>query len=184
VYPASFAALPALTRMARDRSPAERQDPLVLAGAIAASSDRPYGDADAQQTHAAEIEELLHLTEEALRDPSLAEDPDTYVYLLQALLGFEGVGVWSEQLDGLNDEEYEVPCPECEAENFVAFGGYGHFSTTDSMYMREGPARKLPLHPAEPSALRGLGRRLHSRALADGHPDVATKLTFVFGRAT
>lgn len=92
--------------------------------------------------------------------------------------------MWSEHLDGLNDEEYEVPCPACEAENFVAFGRYGCFSTTDSMYMNDGPARKVPLHPAQPSALQGLARRLHTRALADGHPDLATKLTYVFGRAT
>ena len=57
------------------------------------------------------------------------------------------------------------------------------FSTTDSQYMRDSPARKVPLQPAEASALQGVAWRLHARALADGHPDVATKLTFVFGAA-
>jgi hypothetical protein len=184
VYSASFAALPALTRIARHCSPADRQMPLILAGAIVASSDRPYGSEDPQVTRAADIAALLDLTEEALRDPALADDDNTYVYLLQAMLSFEGVDLWAEQLDGLNDEEYEVPCPACASENFVAFGQYGCFSTTDSMYMRDSPSRKLPLEPQEPSQMQGLARRLHARALADGHPDIAHKLTFVFGRAS
>lgn len=183
VYPASHAALPALTRIARQYPPGERQMAVVLAGNIVASSDQPYGDEDSHETHAADVAELRHLTEEALDDPSLADDPDTYVHLLQALLSFEGVEVWSEELEGLTDGEYAVACPACESDNYVAIGPYGFFSTTDSMYMNEGTTGKVPLRPAEPSALEGVARRLHDRALADGHPDVATKLTFVFGRA-
>ncbi len=182
VYSASYAALPALTQMARQWSPADRQTPLILAGAIVASSDQPYGDEDPREAHATEIAELLGLVEEALRDPSLADDAATYVYLLQALLSFEGVEVWAEQLGGLNDEEYEIACPACESENFIAFGQYGCFSTTDSMYMKSA-AKRVYLQPKEPSAMQGLARRLHARALADGHPGVANKLTFVFGRA-
>jgi hypothetical protein len=47
-----------------------------------------------------------------------------------------------------NDEEYEVPCPSCGAENFIVFGKYGFFSTTDSMYMEPSTtARQVPLRP-------------------------------------
>ncbi|WP_433455051.1 hypothetical protein ACQPXS_43890 [Streptomyces sp. CA-142005] len=183
VYSASHAALPALRDMARQWSPADRQMPLVLAGAIAASTDQPYGEPDPHVAYAPEMSDLVQLTEEALRDPALADDPGTYVYLLAALLGFEGVEVWGEQLDGLNDDEYEVPCPACSAENFIAFGEYGFFSTTDSMYMSETAAKRIPLQPANPSALEGLAQRLHSRALADDQTDVAHKLTYVFGEA-
>ena len=42
----------------------------------------------------------------------------------------------------------------------------------------------FPLHPADPRALEGLGRRLHDLALADGHEDVAHALTYAFGEAT
>src|SRR5690242_2032377 len=45
VYPASYAALPALTLLARQWSPADRAMPLILAGAILASTDRPPHDA-------------------------------------------------------------------------------------------------------------------------------------------
>jgi len=158
--------------------------PLCLAGAIVASVDRPYGTVDVHVVYATEIAELAALTDEALRHPGLADDPDTYVHLLAALLGFDGVEVWGEHLDGINDEEYEVPCPQCEAENFIAFGQYGCFSTTDSMYMRESHTRKVPLRPQDPAALEGLAQRLHARALADGHPEIANKLTYLFGSAS
>ncbi|WNM30266.1 hypothetical protein RKE30_07525 [Streptomyces sp. Li-HN-5-11] len=183
VYSASHAALPILRDMARQWSPADRQMPLVLAGAIAASTDQPHCEQDPHVAYASDMSDLAQLTEEALRDPALADDPGTYVYLLAALLGFEGVEIWSEQLDGLNDDEYEVPCPACSTENFIAFGEYGIFSTTDSMYMDDTAAKKLPLQPADASALEGLAQRLHSRALADGQTDVAHKLTYVFGKA-
>ncbi|WP_344006790.1 hypothetical protein [Streptomyces thermocarboxydovorans] len=99
--------------------------------------------------------ELARLTEEALRHPGLAGNSADYVYLLSALLGFEGIGVWSEELDGLNDEEYEVPCPACGAENFIVIGEHGFFSTVDSMYMDSDAGRRVPLQPRSPSSLGG-----------------------------
>ncbi|MFC9092156.1 hypothetical protein [Streptomyces sp. NPDC057072] len=182
VYSASYAALPVLTRMARQWSPSDRRMPLCLAGAIVASTDQPYGDEDPRATYAREMSDLVKLTEEALQDPGLADDP-TYVHLLAALLSFEGVEVWGEWLDGLNDEEYEVPCPACGSENFIVFGQYGHFSTTDSMYMKHATARRVPLRPQTPSSMDGLARRLHTRAEADGQSDIAHKLCYVFGHA-
>jgi len=183
VYSASYAALPALTEMARQWSPADREMPLCLAGSIVASTDRPYGDEDPQVTYASQISDLAQLTEEALQDPGLADNPTDYVHLLATLLSFQGVEIWGEHLDGLNDEEYEVPCPVCGSENFIAFGEYGFFSTTDGMYMKPTAARKVPLRPLAPAALNGLAQSLHSRALADGHPEIAHKLTYVFGDA-
>jgi hypothetical protein len=183
VHAASYAALPALTQLAREWSPGERVDPLVLAGAIVASTDRPYGEPAPQVAYPTQIAELITLTEEALQHPGLAEDPGTYLELLAALLAFEGVEVWGEHLDGIINEEFEVPCPQCEAEIFVVFGRYGYFSTTDDMYMSNTSSKRIPLRPADPSALEGLGRRLYARALADGHPDLANKLTYVFGHA-
>jgi hypothetical protein len=183
VYTASFAALPALTQKARQWPAAERVMPLYLAGAIVSSTDRPHGEADPHVAYSAEVTELAELTKEALRHSGLAGDPNTYVELLQTLLGFEGVEVWSEHLDGLNTEEYEIPCPRCDAENFVVFGQYGHFSTIDSMYMNNAETKRIPLLPASPEAMKGLAQRLHTSALADGHPEVANKLSYVFGSA-
>lgn len=44
-------------------------------------------------------------------------------------------------------------------------------------------AGQVPLRPRAPAALDGLAQRLHSRALADGQPDIARKVTCVFGDA-
>ncbi|MFE8960987.1 hypothetical protein [Streptomyces iakyrus] len=88
-------------------------------------------------TYASEISELIQLTEEALRDSALSDAPTTYIDLLATLLSLQGVETWGEQLDGLNDEEYEVSCPACVSGNFIVLGEDGFFSTTDSMYMKQ-----------------------------------------------
>ncbi|GGY88686.1 hypothetical protein GCM10010365_03440 [Streptomyces poonensis] len=62
-------------------------------------------------------------------------------------------------------------------------GEDGLFSTTDAMYMKQSAARKVPPQPQSPRVLDGLARTLHSRALTDGRPGVAHKLTYVFGNA-
>lgn len=183
VYSASYAALPVLTRMARQWPTPDRQAPLYLAGSIMASSDRPYDGRDPRVIYASEISELIRLTEEALQDPTLADAPGTYIDLLATLLSLQGVEVWGEELDGVHHGEYEVPCPACASENFIVLGEDGFFSTMDSMYTEQSAARKVPLQPRSPEALGGLARTLHSRALADGHPGIAHKLTYVFGNA-
>ncbi|MFJ1751340.1 hypothetical protein [Kitasatospora sp. NPDC088134] len=183
VYTASYAALPALTAAARRWPPTERRMPLFLAGSVIGSTDRPDDTADPHRSHAAEIAELHALTEESLHDPGLAADPGNYASLLGTLLHLEGVEVWGEQLDALQEEEYEVACPACETDNYVVFGEHGHFTTTDGFYMNRDTAPRHPLRPRDPAELTGLARRLHTRTTADGHPDLARKLTYVFGAA-
>jgi hypothetical protein len=177
-YSASYAALPALTQKAREWPARDRTGPLLLAAAVASIDDRPYRDA-----YAAQIAELAELAGEALLEPALASDLVAYVHLLQALLAFEGAGVWGRHLDDLLSEEYEVPCARCEARNFIVFARFGYFSTLDDMYMKGIGGERLPLHPAPPIGLHGFPGRLHARVLADGHPDFAEKLTYVFGTA-
>ncbi len=183
VYPASYAALPVLVGKARQLTATDRTMPLLLAASIVASTDRPCGIPDPKDAYAAETSELIELAEEALRHPSLADSPERYVELLEALLAFEGVEVWGEELHGLSGEEFEVPCPACEAENFVVFGEYGYFSTTDSLYMNEATGHRKELQPAAISSLEGLAKRLHVRALTDGQHKVADALTYIFGSA-
>lgn len=183
VYSASHAAIPALAEMAQQWPAPARFEPILLAAAIVAGIDQPWHLPDVHSTYAAQIEILATLTRRALAHRSLAADAATYVYVLQALLAFEGVEVWGNQLNGINDEEYEVPCPHCDTENFVVFGKYGRFSTLDGRYMEAAEAPREPLEPASPANLSPLARRLHSQALADGHPEVADKITYLFGDA-
>ncbi|GLW47130.1 hypothetical protein Stsp02_27920 [Streptomyces sp. NBRC 14336] len=70
--------------------------------------------ADPFVTPAATFAELLALTEETLRDPSLAGDSTTYVNLLSTLLAFEGVEGWSEHL--LRSVFGRAQCAHCDAD--------------------------------------------------------------------
>ncbi|MFE5137252.1 hypothetical protein ACFRDV_06185 [Streptomyces fagopyri] len=140
--------------------------PLYLAGSIVVGTDQPYGDDDSCLIHASRMSDLARLTEEALQEPGLADDPTHYVDLLGTLPSFQGVEVWGERLGGLNGAEYVVPCPSCGAENFIVFGKYGSFSTTDGMYVEpSSTAGRVPLRPQAPAALEGPTQRLYARAV-------------------
>lgn len=181
VYSASFAALPWLAGVAGgdDREQAVRA--VHLAGAIMAGADQPHGADDVRVRHAAEVEVLLSAANQYLRT---ASDTTEYVYLLECVLAFEGVVGWSEHLAwGLVSEEYEVSCPGCQASLFIAVGERGFFSTSGD-YALSDDVETRPLRPANPADLDGIGRRLHSIALADGHQGVANSMTYVFGDAT
>ncbi|GAA1864825.1 hypothetical protein [Actinomadura bangladeshensis] len=182
VYSASFAALPRLLAIASDQG--TREDDavmaLALAAAIVAGEDQPHDAGDVRARHAADIDALGRI---ATRMLPTASDRYTYVYLLQAVLAFEGVPVWGHRLEDVNNDEYEIECPECSAVMFVAFGDDGHFSCTGD-YAIGADVPKLPLRPAAPETLTGLPERLHTTAHAHGQEDVAVRLTYLFGAAT
>jgi hypothetical protein len=73
--------------------------------------------------------------------------------------------------------------PHCRAAVWVTIGERGFFSTSEDHALSD-DGETLPLHPADPVALDGLGRRLHQLSLTDGHEDVAHALTCAFGEAT
>lgn len=128
------------------------------------------------------VETLLAAANERLRTSS---DRNEYAYLLESMLSFEGVMSWGEDLaQGLVNEEYEVTCPGCQADVFIVIGERGHCSTIGDYALSEDDVETIPLRPADPEAMDGIGRRLHDIALADGHPEVAAAMTHVFGDAT
>ncbi|MFE6749405.1 hypothetical protein ACFVGM_26420 [Kitasatospora purpeofusca] len=181
VYSASFAALPRLTAIATTAAdPKEQVNAVQLAAAIVAGADQLNAVGDLRAKHAQDIGVLLHKANEHLRT---APDRTDYVYLLEAVLAFEGVPVWGEELAcGLVHEEYQTSCPRCETDLFIAIGEYGYFSTSGD-YALQDDVEKAPLLPADPGDLHGIGLRLHSLALGDGQGDVATALTYLFGGA-
>ncbi|MET8575722.1 hypothetical protein [Streptomyces sp. NPDC005012] len=180
---ASYAALPILAEKARQWSITDRRMPLFLAGQIVTARDIYDEVTSPFVAHSSVIAELLALTEEALGDPALADDSVNYVQLLSTSLSFEGVEGWGEHLDQVCGEEYEVSCPDCFSENFIVFGENGHYSTADDMYFKRPPAHTVPLQPQDPATAEGLLPRLHARVLADGHPEIAARLPYVFGHA-
>ncbi|WP_043465138.1 hypothetical protein [Kitasatospora sp. MBT66] len=181
VYSASFAALPRLTAIAATAAdPKEQVNAVQLAAAIVAGADQLNEVGDLRAKHAQDIAVLLRRANEHLRT---APDRTDYVYLLEAVLAFEGVPVWGEELAcGLVHEEYQTSCPRCETDLFIAIGEYGYFSTSGD-YALHDDVEKAPLRPADPGELHGIGLSLHSLALGDGQGEVATALTYLFGGA-
>ncbi|MEU8346186.1 hypothetical protein SAMN05443665_102977 [Actinomadura meyerae] len=182
VYSASFAALPRLAAIASDQETGDDDAVMavLLAGAIVAGEAQPYNSVDVRARHAADIDALGRI---AIRMLPAASDRNTYVYLLQSVLAFEGVRVWGHRLEGLNNDEYEIECPQCSVEMFVAFGDDGHFSCVGD-YATDADVPKLPLRPADPKAMSRLADRLHTTARTHGQEEVAVRLTYLFGTAT
>ncbi|MEV7387102.1 hypothetical protein [Streptomyces sp. NPDC091215] len=179
VYDASWAALPTLTEIACGRAPGGPADALMLAGAITAYAEDPR-----RKVYEREIGELLAAGRGLLADPGIPAAP--FVNLLQSVLAFEGAGVWSEALEGVNSEEYEVECPQCTEGLFVAFGRYGAFVSAGDYVTGPGAdaatAGRGELTPARPDRLTGVGARLYGEAVRAGQPAVAEALTHVFGQ--
>ncbi|MFH8620514.1 hypothetical protein ACH4A8_01195 [Streptomyces vietnamensis] len=182
VYSASFAALPWLADMAENEDRGQVVNALNLAGAIMAGAEQPHGAGDVRTQHSAEIATLLASANRHLRT---ATDRDEYIYLLESMLGFEGVVGWSEDLAwGLGNEEFQVSCPGCETDLFIVLGERGFFCTSEDYALSDDDIETRPLRPTSPPDLEGIGRRLHDIALTDGQHDVAHALTYVFGGAT
>ncbi|MFF4318223.1 hypothetical protein [Streptomyces sp. NPDC001568] len=182
VYSASFAALPWLAGVAAGDDGEQAVSALTLAGAIVEGADQPHGAGDVRAERAGEISTLLSRANEHLRK---ASERRKYIDLLEAVLSFEGVLDWSEALAwGLAMEEFEIPCPDCQAMLFIVVGECGFFSTSGDYALSDADVAKTPLRPADPGGLEGIARRLHEVAVTDGQREVAEALTFVFGDAT
>ncbi|MFE2533072.1 hypothetical protein [Streptomyces sp. NPDC059371] len=176
VYSDSYLALPHLAAIADGRAPGEPHEAVELAGLIASAADDEYS-----ARYAGELAVLLPVARRLL--DAAREDAVVFVDLLQCVLAFEGERVWSAGLlEGLYQQEYEIECPECASELFIAFGDRGTFASAGD-YVTADPA-KTPLLPADPADLAPLPARLHRTAAQTGHEDIARGLTHLFGRAT
>ncbi|TPQ20230.1 hypothetical protein [Streptomyces sporangiiformans] len=154
-FTASFAALPRLAELASSCDTADRRWVLLAAGAI--TSCAPSGE-DVFEVFSAPIADLHQFADQCLRETREAED---YIYLLQALLSFEGIEIWDRWLEGLHTGEYEVGCPQRGVSMFI----------------------KAPLRPASRDELDRPAARLHERTLADGQAALAGRLPYLFGQA-
>lgn len=152
--PASAVLLPWLAQTCASFSREDREKAVVLAGLIALDA----GEAD-RVAYADEIAALRALAVDCL--PSASTD-SAFVYLQQAILGFDGDEIWGKELDHVNDGEVDVQCPECEEELLV------ELQNEDA--------------EIEPGLYSELARRLHAEAVAAGRESVATVLTQLFGR--
>ncbi|MFJ5310184.1 hypothetical protein [Streptomyces sp. NPDC088350] len=180
VYDASWAAMPVLVDIALGRAPGGPIQAVTMAGLITTDPDELC-----RKRYAREIAELLAVARRLRADPS--QDSHTFVYLQMAVLAFEDSSVWAEALEGVNSEEYDLECPECEEGLFVAFGSYGIFTSAGDYVTgagKEDTEGRTELVPATPDQLDGIGARLHGEAVEFGQTEVATALTYVFGKAS
>ncbi|MGC4982115.1 hypothetical protein ACLQ18_15970 [Streptomyces sp. DT193] len=172
----SLTALPYLAEIADGRAPGEPDEAVELAGLIASAADHEHC-----ARYAEELAVLLPVARrllEAARESAVA-----FVDLLQCVLALEGERVWSTGLlEGLYQREYEIECPKCTSELFIAFGDRGTFASAGD-YVTSDPA-EAALLPADPAALTPLPTRLHRTAAQAGHEDIARGITYLFGRAT
>ncbi|OKI65515.1 hypothetical protein [Micromonospora sp. CB01531] len=152
--PASAVLLPWLAQTCAAFAREDREKAVVLAGFIALGAD----DAG-RAAYADEITTLRALAVDRL--PSASSD-SMFVYLQQAILGFDGDEIWGKELDHLNDGEIDVQCPECDEEWLL------DLESEDSRI--------------ESGLSSGLARRLHAEAVQAGRGSVAARLTRLFGR--
>ncbi|CAL9487545.1 hypothetical protein SUDANB95_03149 [Actinosynnema sp. ALI-1.44] len=167
-YPAGRAALPRLADLAGRPEPLYASQAVVLAGAIVAD-----GGEEVRVRFGEAVDRLLRRAHEML--PS-AGDEDTYAYLLEAVLAFEGAVAWQDTLAwGVSSEEYEVECGECGVNLAI--------SVADGTCTEEGGDSTMT-RPASAERLEGVTRRAHDLATAHGKPRVARVLLHLFGQAT
>jgi hypothetical protein len=152
--PASAVLLPWLARTCAAFSRQDREKAVVLAGFIAVDAS----DVD-RGAYADEIATLRTLAVDCLLG---ASSDSMFVYLQQAVLGFDGDQIWGKELDHVNDGEVDVGCPGCEEELLVD--------------LRSGDS------PIEPGLCSELAGRLYAEAVQAGRESVATVLTYLFGR--
>jgi hypothetical protein len=153
--PASAVLLPWLARTCANLSPQDRERGVVLAGFIAVDADDL-----SRGLYAGDIATLRALTLECLASGGSSDT--MFVYLQQAVLGFDGDEVWGKELDRINDGEVDVQCPACAEDLLV------DLQSGDSSI--------------EPGLSSQLATRVHAEALRVGHESVATSLTYLFGR--
>ncbi|MBM9622286.1 hypothetical protein ACFQ60_14955 [Streptomyces zhihengii] len=157
---------------------------LHLAGALLVQADQRYENRNLRREYAPDVARLLGA---ANRWRQLSTAGSDYCPLIEAVLNLEGDILWAEALfEGILSEEYELECPDPDgcAPVWVVLGERGFFSTAEDYALSDDEIETFPLHPADPRALDGLGRRLHDLALRDGYDDVALVLRHVFGDAT
>lgn len=152
-YEASPFVLPALANAAASWNAPGRPMPLSLAGAIVAAPDTVLTGFEAS------VKDLRELALDTVTAPELTANDR--VYVMQALLAFEGDPIWGRELESLNDGEINGRCSSCDRELTIAIPGN----------IEPRPRDELP----EP------GARLITYAIRAGDVGLANRLCELFG---
>ncbi len=169
VFPAGFAALPRLVRLAPHSAEARG-----LAGRILARAAGHHGCDDLLADCAPVIAEFGRVLNAHLRSR-----PADYLVAFRALLAVAEEYHWANVLEDFTDDIKHVGCPHCGVTTTIAVGGFGCYSQVwdgDEELRRD-------LRPAAAGELTGTGRWMHRLAVRDGQQELADGIAHLFGRA-
>ncbi|MEE1735178.1 hypothetical protein PUR49_01265 [Streptomyces sp. BE147] len=171
VFPASFAALQRLVRLASGSARARG-----LAGAIVRCAAGGHG-----------CDDLLACWPQQSRSSMgcwtgiCGRGRTTTLAAFRDLIAVEGHYHWSAVLGDFSDDFYQVACPHCAVEVTVAIGSYGRYSAIRDW--NPGDVERRDLRPAPSEGLSGIGRWMHETAVRDGQVVLADGIAQLFGRA-
>ncbi|GGZ10459.1 hypothetical protein GCM10010365_32130 [Streptomyces poonensis] len=171
VFPAGFAALPRLVRLA-SRSARARG----LAGTILRRAAGHHGCDDLLADCADAIAEFRELL-----DRHLQSRPADYLATFLDLLAAKEEYHWSAVLGDFTDDFYHLACPHCAVEVTIAIGNHGRYSAVRDWHL--GDVDRRGLLPASSEKLSSIGRWMHETAVRDGHEALADGVAHLFGRA-
>ncbi len=171
VFPAGFAALPRLVRLASRSARA-----CGLAGAILRRAAGHHGCDDLLADCADAIAEFRELLDRQLRSR-----PVNYLAAFLDSLAAKGEYHWSAVLGNFADDFYHLACPHCAVEVTIAIGDHGHYSAIRDWHL--GDVDRRGLRPASWEELSGTGRWMHETAVRDGHETLAEGIAHLFGKA-
>ncbi|MFF3618997.1 hypothetical protein [Streptomyces sp. NPDC002467] len=171
VFPAGFAALPRLMRLASRSAPARS-----LAGTILRRAAGQHGCDDLLASCAGEISEFRKLLDRHLQSRPV----DYLATFLTSLAAMEEYH-WGAVLGDFTDDFYHLACPDCAVEVTIAIGGHGRYSAIRDWDL--GDVDRRGLRPTPSEALSGTGRWMYETAVRDGHGALAVGITHLFGKA-
>ncbi|GGV29492.1 hypothetical protein GCM10010260_82520 [Streptomyces filipinensis] len=156
VFPASFAALPRLVRLASKSARARGLAAAILRGAAGhRGCDDLLADCD---DAIAEFRKLV--------DRHLQSRPADYLATFLDTLAAKEEYHWSAVLGDFTDDFYHLACPRCAVEVTIAIGDHGRCSAIRDWHL--GDVERRDPRPASPEALSGTCRWMHETAVRDG----------------
>lgn len=176
-FSVGFAALPALSQLAQSGDTEQRDRALDLAAVITRTLHRNHED-DRLVTANPQALAVLHSLAQA-RVATCVGPP--LVRRLQDTLAFAGYTFWASISLDFADEHYHLGCPHCSTRLAIVIGDYGHYSAIRDY--SDGDVHRLPLRPAAPADLAGIGQWMHDTAVAGHDMTLADGLTYLFGQA-
>ena len=177
VAPASYAALPALARIAESRADLALDPALFLAASIIASRGGPPEISDVRSVYAVQITALRPVAEYKLE---LVTERADVLYALEVVAAFEDLSIWQRDLDRLVNDEVELDCPSCGHHINRGLVNGALVATADPDAVGDG----LPVQPADPGELGTAEARLLALCRGHNHEAVSRELLQLFAQVS